>query len=148
MNREAAGLGSWLLRDSLRPVSASLDAQAAHALDQQSFMRWQAEAYGLDDADPAYEALLALLREIWRDELDGGERAVLRGLHLEGKSEAALGREMGLHHSAVGRLRRRAEGKLRGGLDYALRYKALMGKQQKRDFITGQNKAKKGRGGA
>jgi len=128
MNRDAAGLGSWLLRDVLRPVAASLDAQAARALDQQGYTLWQAESLGLEDPDPARAALLALLREIWRDELDGVERAVLHGLHLEGKSEAAVGRALGLHHSAVGRQRRRAEGKLRGGLGYALRYRALLEK--------------------
>jgi len=133
MNRDAAGLGSWLLRDVLRPVSASLDAQAARALDQQSFRCWQAQSFGGEGDDPAYAALLALLREIWRDELDDGERAVLRGLHLEGKSEAAIGRALGLHHSAVGRLRRRAQGKLRGGLGYALRYQALMERTLEKD---------------
>ena len=126
MNHDAAGLGSWLLRSAIRPVCASLDAQAAHALDQKSFARWQAERCGINDEDPAHAALLQLLREIWHDELDSHERAVLRGLHLQGKSMAALGRELGLHHSAVGRLRRRAEDKLRGSLGYALRYRELV----------------------
>ena len=126
MNRDAAGVGSWLLREVLRPVSASLDAQAARALDQESFRSWQAGSYVEDGTDYAYAALLALLREIWRDELSENERAVLQGLHLESKSEAAIGRALGLHHSAVGRLRRRGEEKLRESLGYALRYKVLM----------------------
>ena len=132
MNHDAAGVGSWLLR-GVRPVCASLDAQAAHALDQTSFARWQAECCGATDEDPAHAALLALLREIWRDELNSGERAVLRGLHLAGKSQSALGRELGLHHSAVGRIRRRAEDKLRGGLGYALRYRELMKEEQRKE---------------
>jgi len=131
MNHDASGVGSWLLRGVIRPVCASLDAQAAHALDQKSFARWQAEAFGATGEDPAHAALLALLREIWREKLDDSERAVLRGLHLEGKSQTALGREMGLHHSAVGRLCRRAEEKLRSGLGYALRYRELV-KEEKR----------------
>ena len=122
MNREAAGVGSWLLREAMRPVSASLGAQSP-VLDGQSYRLWQREEAG--QADRSQQALQALLREIWRDELTGEERAVLRGLHLEGNSQAAVARALGLHHSAVGRLRRRAEEKLKGGLSYAMRYRAL-----------------------
>ena len=120
MNREAAGVGSWLLRGARRSVS--LDGQEA-LLDLRSFALWQA---GESKEDARHAAPLALLREIWREELSDRERAVLRGLHLEGKKESALAREMGLHHSAVGRLRRRAEDKLKGGLGYAMRYQALV----------------------
>jgi DNA-directed RNA polymerase specialized sigma24 family protein len=123
VNRDAAGLGSWLLRESSRVISA--DAEAGHVLDQTSFLRWQMETCA-GEGDPAYSALFTLLREAWRDELDSRERAVLRGLHLDGKSESAIGREMGLHHSAVGRLRRRAEEKLREKLSYVLRYIKLV----------------------
>ena len=124
MNRNAAGVGPWLLRETSPSARVSLDAQQA-LIDRQSFTRWLAQ-----DADSEggaeYTALLALLREIWRDELSERERAILQGLHLEGKKEAALAREMGVHHSAVGRLRRRGEQKLRGGLGYVLRYQALV----------------------
>ena len=125
MNLEAAGLGSWLLRETLRPVSASLEDAAL--LDCESYARWQVSQGGNEEISVRpREALPALLRELWRDELSAGERAVLRGLHLEGKNEAALARELGLHHSAVARTRRRAEEKLRGGIGYALRYIALL----------------------
>jgi len=123
MNREAAGLGSWLPRDAPRPVSASLEDQGP-LLDFQSFRWWQAQ--GERAADAGHAALTELLREIWREELTARERAVLRGVHLRKKSEAALARELGLHHSAVARLRGRGEEKLRGGLGYVMRYRTLV----------------------
>jgi len=133
MNYDAAGVGSWLLR-SVRPVCASLDAPAAHVLiDQKSFARWQAERCGAEDEDPAHAAMIQLLREVWRDELDDSERAVLRGLHLEDKNMAAVGRALGLHHSAVGRIRRRAEEKLRDSIGYALRYRELMREEKQKE---------------
>ena len=124
MNRDAVGVGSWLLRQTVRPVSASLDTQETGILEQASFRHWQAEQ--LEGGDKAYAALLALVQETWRDELSPDERAVLAGLHLHGKSEAALAREFGLHHSTVGRTRRKGEEKLRRALGYALRYRALL----------------------
>ena len=129
MNREAAGVGSWLLVEGLRAISVSLDEQAHHALDLESFARWQAEIHGADDKDAACAALPALLREMWRDELSSRERAVLRGLHLQGKSENAVAQALGIHHSAVGKIRRRAEGKLRNRLGYVFRYRELVEKR-------------------
>ena len=130
MNRDAAGLGSWLPRGTRRTASVSLDEQEA-LLDLRSFALWQLQAQDRQQTDAGRAALLALLQEIWRDELSGRERAVLRGLCLEGKNESVLAREMGLHHSAVGRLRRRAEDKLKGGLGYAMRYQALVERAKK-----------------
>ena len=88
MNREAVGLGSWLLRDALQGA-VSLDTPSP-LLDWRSFALWQAEQS--EAIDPMHAALLALLREIWRDELTPEERAVLRCLYLEGKNEAAAAR--------------------------------------------------------
>ena len=110
MKRETDGLTSWLF-------------------DQNTFTHWQREGYETANAHTR-KALFALLREIWIDELDAHERVVLQGLHLHGKSEAAIGRELGLHHSSIGRMRRRAEAKLRVGLGYAMRYGELMQREQ------------------
>jgi len=92
--------------------------------DQASFAQWQRDIRG-NTQEPLQTPLQALMQEIWRDELDPRERAVLQGLHLHGKNEATLGRELGLHHSSVGRLRRKGEAKIRRGLGYALRYQEL-----------------------
>lgn len=122
MNRDAAGLGSWLLRGTARPVSASAQELL---LDAEAFLHWQAETH-CGETNGSREALLALLREIWREELTREERRALQGIHLGGKTEAAMARELGVHHSSVGRLRRRGEAKLRLGLGYAMRYQALV----------------------
>ena len=124
MNRAAVGLGSWLLQGAESGRAVSLDAQDI-LLECESFARWE-EGCIERDAAPGREALRALVWEVWRGELDSREQHVLRGLLLEGKSENELARELGLHHSAVGRCRKRAEEKLRGGLRYVIRYRTLM----------------------
>jgi DNA-directed RNA polymerase specialized sigma subunit len=78
------------------------------------------------EAAPGRRAMRALVREVWQGELSGLERHVLRGILLDGRSENDLARELGMHHSAVGRCRQRAEEKLRGGLRYVMRYAALL----------------------
>ena len=124
MNRSAVGLGSWLLQgvESGRPVS--LDTQGM-LLELESFMRWETETRE-SDAAPDREVLRRLVREVWQRELSGRERQVLRAMLLEGKSENELAKELGMHHSAVGRCKKRAEEKLRGGLRYVMRYKTLL----------------------
>ena len=124
MNRAAVGLGPWLLQGAQSGRAVSLDAQGM-LLEGESYVRWR-EACLEQDAASGREAMRALVREVWRGELDGREQCVLRGLLLEGKSENQLARELGLHHSAVGRCRRRAEEKLRGGLRYVIRYRTLL----------------------
>ena len=124
MNRAAVGVGPWLLQGAQSGRPVSLDAQGM-LLEGESYVCWR-EACLEQDAAPGREAMRALVREIWRGELDGRERHVLRGLLLEGKSENQLARELGLHHSAVGRCRRRAEEKLKGGLRYVIRYRTLL----------------------
>jgi len=124
VNRSAVGLGSWLLQgvESGRPVS--LDTQGM-LLELESFMRWETETRE-SDAAPDREVLRRLVREVWQRELSGRERQVLRAMLLEGKSENELAKELGMHHSAVGRCKKRAEEKLRGGLRYVMRYKTLL----------------------
>jgi len=122
VNRAAVGLGSWLTQGAKGGMS--LDGQGAF-LECESFTRWRDECIERDAA-PGRAAMRALVWEVWHGELDGRERHVLRGLLLEGKSENELARELGLHHSAVGRCRQRAEAKLRGGLRYVIRYRALL----------------------
>ena len=124
VNRAAVGLGSWLLRDAQDGRTLSLDTQGI-LLELESFTRW-AEESRADEAAPGLQAIHALVREVWQGELSGQERRVLRGMLLEGKSENELARELGMHHSAVGRCRQRAEEKLRGGLRYVMRYRALL----------------------
>jgi RNA polymerase sigma factor (sigma-70 family) len=121
MNRAAAGLGSWLEVRGGHAACISLDAQAA-MLNLHSFALWQAQPDPSQGAQA--QALQALVRELFA-QLDPKEQAVLRGLHLEGKSARALAQSMGVHHSAVGRLRARAEEKLKGGLAAVMRYRAL-----------------------
>jgi len=123
MNHQAVGLGSWLLRDAVRQGTISLDTQSP-LLDWQSFALWQAEQGKHVDAMQA--AMQALFRELWQDKLTASERAVLWGLHIEGKSEAELARSLRLHHSTVSRLRRRGEENLKGGLGYVMRYRSLV----------------------
>jgi len=101
-----------------------MTAEGLHLLDCMSFAQWQ--ALQQHQHDTKRTALLALLGELWQDELTDHERAVLQGLHLAGKNEAAVARELGLHHSAVGRIRRGAQGKLRRALNYAIRYGELL----------------------
>jgi len=96
-------------------------------LDSMSFARWQ--ALQQHQHNIYHTALLALLCELWQNELTEHERAVLQGIHLAGKSEAAVGRELGLHHSAIGRIRSRTEEKLRRALAYAIRYGELVQQQ-------------------
>ncbi|MDR2752851.1 MAG: hypothetical protein LBB50_00900 [Oscillospiraceae bacterium] len=123
MNQAAVGVGSWLLRSG-GARALGLDAGLTDAC---SFAQWQA-AQREDRAET--EAFHALVREIWEAELDHLERTVLRGVHLEGKSEAAVGRQVGLHHSTVKRCRLRAEAKLRRALQSVLRYRALVAKRE------------------
>ncbi|MCL2495457.1 MAG: hypothetical protein FWE98_07370 [Oscillospiraceae bacterium] len=123
MNRAAVGLGSWLQQGGQGGPAMSLETHGL--LEGESFTRWCGERLELE-AMPGREAMRALVREIWRGELDGTERLVLRATLLEGKSENEVGRALGLHHSAVGRCKRRAEEKLRGGLRYVIRYKTLL----------------------
>ena len=123
MNRAAVGLGSWLLQGAQGARAVSLDAGLL--LEHESFARWREEALEEDTA-AGREAMRALVREIWSEALSGRERQVLRATLLEGKSENDLARELGMHHSAVGRCRRRAEEKLRGGLSYVIRYRTLL----------------------
>ena len=123
MNRAAVGLGSWLLQGAQGGRAVSLDAGAL--LECESFSRWKETCLEQDTVQDR-DAMRALVREVWRGELDGREQAVLRALLLEGKSENELARELGLHHSAVGRCKKRAEEKLRGGLRYVIRYRALL----------------------
>ncbi|MCL2298723.1 MAG: hypothetical protein FWC27_01075 [Firmicutes bacterium] len=123
MNRAAVGLGSWL-QGAQGSRTVSLDTQDM-LLELRSFAQWREEALEEESAD-GREALRALVREVWRGELSGREQHVLRCVLLEGKSESELARELGLHHSAVGRCRKRAEEKLRGGLRYVLRYITLL----------------------
>ena len=128
MNRAAVGLGSWLLQGAQGGRAVSLDAQCV-LLECESFTRWCGECLE-QDAAPGRDAMRALVREVWRGELDSREQQVLRGMLLEGKSENELARELGLHHSAVGRCRRRAEEKLKGGLRYVIRYRTLLEQKQ------------------
>jgi len=67
-----------------------------------------------------------LLGELWQDELTDCERTILESVLFAKKSEAAIAREMGMHHSAVNRIHRRALEKLRRALDYATRYRQLL----------------------
>jgi len=124
LNRAAVGLGSWLLQGAQGGRTVSLDTQGM-LLELDSFDQWREDALE-EDAAESREALRALVREVWQGELSALERRVLRSVLLQGKSENELAREMGLHHSAVGRCRRRAEEKLRGGLRYVLRYMTLL----------------------
>jgi len=110
MKREIGGASAWLF-------------------DQIAFAQWQCETNSTAQ-EHNEAALRALLREIWRNELEPRERTVLQHLHLYGKTEAAISRELGLHHSAVGRMRRRAEAKLHTGLGYALRYGELVQRER------------------
>ena len=123
MNRAAVGLGSWLLQGAQGARAVSLDADLL--LEHESFARWREDSLDEDTA-VGREAMHTLVREIWREALSGRERQVLRATLLEGKSEKELARELGIHHSAVGRCRRRAEEKLRGGLCYVIRYRNLL----------------------
>ena len=124
MNRAAVGLGSWLLQGAQGGRTVSLDTQAM-LLELESFAQW-CEGTLEEGAADSREALRALVREAWQEELSALERRVLRAVLLQGRSESELAREMGIHHSAVGRCRRRAEEKLRGGLRYVLRYMTLL----------------------
>ena len=108
MNRSAVGVGSWLEARGGHAARLSLDAQAV-MIDLHSFSLWQAR--GEESTDTL--ALHALVRELFA-QLEPNEQTVLRGIHLEGKSARAVAQAMGLHHSAVRRLRARAEEKLRG----------------------------------
>jgi len=123
VNRAAVGLGSWL-PGTQGGRTVSLDLQDV-LLEFESFARWREE--GIErEAAPGRRAMRALVREVWQGELSERERHVLRGILLDGRSENDLARELGMHHSAVGRCRQRAEEKLRGGLRYVMRYAALL----------------------
>jgi DNA-directed RNA polymerase specialized sigma24 family protein len=121
MNRAAAGLGSWLELRGGHAAGISLDAHEA-MLNMHSYALWQARPDSTQSARD--RALHALVGELF-SRLEARERAVLRGIHLEGRSARAVAQSMGMHHSAVGRLRARAEEKLKGGLAAVLRYRAL-----------------------
>jgi len=120
MNRAAVGTGSWLLLQ--RAPRLSLDA--ALLADQMSYAAWQ-EGERTRAGPAGDRAFLAVLDEIWDETLTPREQQVLRGIFWEGKSVSAVGRALGLHHSIVGRCRDRALEKLRAGLRYVLRYRAL-----------------------
>lgn len=124
MNRAAVGLGSWLVQGAQGSRTVSLDTQDM-LLELESFEQWREDALEEETA-AGREAMRALIREAWQEELSDLERQVLRAVLLEGRSENELARALGLHHSAVGRCRRRAEEKLREGLRYVLRYRALL----------------------
>ena len=124
MNRAAVGLGSWLLQNTPGSRTVSLDFQGM-LLDFESLTQWR-EVCAEQDMAQGREALHMLVREVWRGELSTLERHVLRALLLEGRSENELAKELGLHHSAVGRCKKRAEEKLKGGLRYVMRYRALL----------------------
>jgi len=121
MNRAAVGTGSWLLL--LRTPQLSLDV-TAQLLEQMSYTAWLENERGTLRAGEE-QAFLAVLNEIWNEALSPREQQVLQGIFWEGKSISAVGRALGLHHSIVGRCRERALEKLRAGLYYVLRYRAL-----------------------
>ena len=98
------------------------DGQSVGIIDLYSYQQWQLERHNVGSASK--QALLALVRELF-EELEPDEQAVLRGMHIEGKREAAVAREMGLHHSNVHRLRLKAEDKLRSTLTVVLRFQQL-----------------------
>ncbi|MCL2445226.1 MAG: hypothetical protein FWD06_00435 [Oscillospiraceae bacterium] len=125
MNAQTVGIGAWLLR---RVQPPSIHMENIDTLDQQVFAQWQAQQQRQSDANHA--ALLALLGELWQEELTDCERAVLQGLLLAEKTEAAVGRELDLHHSKVGRIRRCAQEKLQRALGYAMRYGELVQQQE------------------
>ena len=113
MNRGVATTG--------RATCVSLDASPVIA-DYISFRQWQAQLHNTDSAPR--QALHALVRELF-EQLEPNERAVLRGVHLEGKSTRAVALSIGLHHSVAGRLRLKAENKLRDALTVAIRLQEL-----------------------
>ncbi|MCL2532166.1 MAG: hypothetical protein FWE40_08430 [Oscillospiraceae bacterium] len=115
------GVGAWLLRRAQPP---SMHMANVKILDQQVFAQWQAEQQRQTNVN--HNALLTLLDELWQTELTNCERAVLQGLHIAEKTEAAVARELGLHHSKVGRIRRVAQEKLQRALGYAMRYHELI----------------------
>ena len=128
MNRAAVGIGPWLLQQRPRPSQVSLD-MTAELLEQKSYAAWLEEernaALALGE-----RTFLAVLDEIWREKLTEQEQAVLQGIFAEGKSASAVGRELGLHHSRVGRCKETALEKLRAGLYYVLRYRALLAENE------------------
>ena len=125
VNRAAVGLGSWLLQSTQGTISLDAGADADMLVEYESFARWY-EGHLEGDMAAGRQAMRALVRELWSEALSGRERQVLRAVLLEGKSENELARELGMHHSAVGRCRQRAEEKLRGGLRYVMRYRTLL----------------------
>ncbi|MDR0531893.1 MAG: LuxR C-terminal-related transcriptional regulator [Oscillospiraceae bacterium] len=120
-NRAAVGLGPWLLQKRGSANRLSLDA-TAQLLEHQSFAAWQAEQL---EEEEAARIFARVFDEAWESELTPQEQAVLRGIYWDGKSEAAVARALGLHHSTVKRCRERAQGKLERGLRYVLRYREL-----------------------
>lgn len=124
MNRAAIGLGSWLLKGTENSRTVSLDTQGI-LLELESYARWKDEMRS-QEALPRQQALHALVREVWQSELNQQEQMVLQALFLQGKSESQLARELGVHHSAVGRCKKRAQAKLKGGLRYVMRYRELL----------------------
>ena len=107
----STGQASWI----------SLDASPVIA-DIVSYRQWQYQLYNTENAPR--QALHALVRELF-EQLEPNEQTVLRGVHLDGKTARAVSLEMGVHHSAVARLRLRAEEKLRSALTVALRLQEL-----------------------
>ncbi|MCL2194796.1 MAG: hypothetical protein FWB76_02470 [Oscillospiraceae bacterium] len=125
MNPHNAGVGAWLLR---RVQQLSMHIENADTLEQETFAHWQAQQQ--HQPDVGYSALLTLFGELWQQELTDCERAVLHGLHVEEKTESAVARALGLHHSQVGRIRRCAQGKLEQALGYVMRYRDLMQQEE------------------
>jgi DNA-directed RNA polymerase specialized sigma subunit len=127
MNRAAIGVGPWLLQQRARLAPVSLDATTG-LLEQESYAAWmQAEqnaALALEE-----QAFLSVVEEAWNAALSPQEQQVLTGIFNEGKSASAVGRVLGMHHSKVGRFKESALEKLRGRLEYVLRYRALLAKE-------------------
>ena len=122
MNRAAVGTGPWLLSRRMPQLSLDITAQL---VEQMSYAAWLEDERNAGRTEEE-RAFLAVLDEIWRDTLSEREQQVMQGIFWEGKSVTAVGRALGLHHSAVGRCRERALEKLRTGLHYVLRYQALI----------------------
>jgi len=121
MNRAAVGTGSWLLLQRTPQLSLDITAQLVEETSYAAWLEGERDALRAEEE----QAFLAVLDEIWNEALSPREQQVLQGIYWEGKSVSAVGRALGLHHSIVGRCRERALEKLRAGLHYVLRYRAL-----------------------
>ena len=90
--------------------------------DIYSFHQWQVLQHNAENAQD--QALHALVGELFA-KMEPEEQLVLRRVHVEGKSTRATSISMGMHHSTVGRLQKKAEEKLRNWLSAVLRYREL-----------------------